>query len=353
MECVKNTFKIIEALYAQPVNIWVVKYSGGKDSSATLQLILQFLKRKKDNSGYINKQVYIVLNDVFVDNPLMRERMYQCLDMYQNFIEKYNLPVKIKVLKPDIKETFWVKIIGYGYPPPTSKFRWCTDVLKIRPTNRFIKQLSEKPLVITGERYREGSVRRKISMQKRAINEYLAKASLVGIVTFSPLSQWSTNMVWSYLLDKNNFWRDDNINLYEFYKNASGEDDCPEGLPSLDKIPCGNSRFGCWTCTVVSEDRSVLSLINRGNKELLDLYHFRKRLKEYRQLQYRENIRRNGEEGPGPICKKFRKKLLQELLELQEKTKFQVILPEEITEIERIWTLEGLPPYIMEELLKG
>ena len=141
----------------------------------------------------------------------------------EEFIEKYNLPVKIKVLKPDIKETFWVKIIGYGYPPPTSKFRWCTDVLKIRPTNRFIKQLSEKPLVITGERYREGSVRRKISMQKRAINEYLAKASLGGIVTFSPLSQWSTNMVWSYLLDKNNFWRDDNINLYEFYKTKQDE----------------------------------------------------------------------------------------------------------------------------------
>ncbi|HDK27922.1 MAG TPA: DNA phosphorothioation system sulfurtransferase DndC [Candidatus Atribacteria bacterium] len=348
----EETFKVIESVYNQSSKLWVVKYSGGKDSSATLQLILEFLNKKKNDSSYLTKQIYIIMNDVLVDNPLMRKRVDKCIEMYKDFIKKYDLPVDIKILKPDIKETFWVKIIGYGYPPPTSKFRWCTDVLKIKPTHKFMEDLGEKALVITGERYSEGSTKRKLSMQKRAFNKYLAKAALGSITTFSPISQWSTNMVWWYLLNPGNRWQNDNEKLYELYKNASGED-CPEDLPSLENIPCGNSRFGCWTCTVVSDDKSALSLINKGKKELACLYNFRRRLKEYRQLQYRKNIRRNGEEGPGPIHKEFRRQLLEELLKLQKKTKFQVILPEEIAEIERIWTLEGLPPYIMEKVFKG
>ena len=48
------------------------------------------------------------------------------------------------LLTPNIEETFWVNLIGKGYPAPNTKFRWCTERMKIRPSDRFLRKLSSK-----------------------------------------------------------------------------------------------------------------------------------------------------------------------------------------------------------------
>ena len=48
------------------------------------------------------------------------------------------MPFEAHKVVPELKDTFWVNLLGRGYPAPSTKFRWCTDRMKIQPANKFI-----------------------------------------------------------------------------------------------------------------------------------------------------------------------------------------------------------------------
>lgn len=56
--------------------------------------------------------------------------------------------------------------------------------------------------------------------------------------------------------------------------DSSAQGECPlvidESTPS-----CGNSRFGCWTCTVVTKDKAMESLIKNGEEWMSPLLKYR------------------------------------------------------------------------------
>ena len=67
------------------------------------------------------------------------------------------------------------------------------------------------------------------------------------------------------------------MNWFSLYADAdSGE--CPfAGIHAGGQTQsCGNSRFGCWVCTVVKEDKSLNGFIKSGHRELIPLAEFRK-----------------------------------------------------------------------------
>jgi DNA sulfur modification protein DndC len=68
----------------------------------------------------------------------------------------------------------------------------------------------------------------------------------------NPIQFLTTEEVWAYLLQKPNPWGNDNRALYKLYANASNGE-CPIQIDTSTPS-CGNSRFGCWTCTVVERD---------------------------------------------------------------------------------------------------
>ena len=107
-------------------------------------------------------------------------------------------------------------------------------------------------------------------------------------------------------------------------------------------ISSAKGRFGCWTCTVVRQDKAVEYLIQDGEKSLIPLFEFRNWLAEIRyNTSYRFKIRRNGNKGPGPFTLEARKEILNRLLEAQGKTTWELITNEEIEYIRGQWLLDS------------
>lgn len=45
------------------------------------------------------------------------------LERMRKFSQQHNLNIEASLLKPAFEESFWVNIIGRGYPPPNRHFR--------------------------------------------------------------------------------------------------------------------------------------------------------------------------------------------------------------------------------------
>ena len=116
---------------------WVLGYSGGKDSSCVLQLVWQALAKLPENKR--TKPVYVISSDTLVETPAIVNQLGKAQDQINKAAQEQNMPFKAHVVVPEIDNTFWVNLIGRGYPAPYKNFRWCTDRMKIAPTTSFIK----------------------------------------------------------------------------------------------------------------------------------------------------------------------------------------------------------------------
>src|SRR5262245_35310252 len=124
----------IRAVYLEDQRPWVIGYSGGKDSTTALQLIwyaLSELPREK-----LTKPVYIISSDTQVETPQIVNYIDASLDRMNEAAQGQGLPFSAHKVRPIIEDSFWVNLIGKGYPAPSQRFRWCTDRLKIEPANR-------------------------------------------------------------------------------------------------------------------------------------------------------------------------------------------------------------------------
>ena len=116
-------------LYLEDDNPWVVGYSGGKDSSACLQLMWRVLEKIKSENKTI-KPLHVITTDTLVENPVVATWVKTSLDLLRDKAKEKGLPIFPSLLTPNIEETFWVNLIGKGYPAPNNKFRWCTERMK-------------------------------------------------------------------------------------------------------------------------------------------------------------------------------------------------------------------------------
>src|SRR5581483_2919327 len=166
---------------------------------------------------------------------------------------------------------------------------------------------------------------------------------------YTPLEHLSTNEVWTYLLQTPSPWGGSNHSLVGLYKQASGGE-CP--LVIDDSTPsCGQSRFGCWTCTVVEKDKSIEAMVDAGEAELEPLLELRDYLKELRTLPgSRMDLRRNGLRaynrqgelmtGTGPFTFEVRRDILRRLLSAQRHSGLTLIEGDELAGIHEIWSRE-------------
>ena len=116
---------------------WVIGYSGGKDSTAALQLIWYALEAIGPDRR--SKPVYVISTDTLVENPIVALWVSKSLDKMSAEAHRQGLPLTAHRLTPPPDNTFWVNLIGRGYPAPRPKFRWCTERLKIMPSTQFHK----------------------------------------------------------------------------------------------------------------------------------------------------------------------------------------------------------------------
>ncbi len=254
----------VRELYLSDKVPWIIGYSGGKDSTAVLQLIWSAITQLPAEQHH--KPIHIISTDTLVENPIVSSWVAKSLEIMRKKAEAENLPFKPHRLTPAVEDSFWVNLIGKGYPAPRHKFRWCTERLKIRPSNGFILDVVTKngeAILLLGARKSESAARAKV-MRKNAqyrVRERLSpSATLAGCLIYTPVETWTNDDVWFYLMQKKNPWGYNNRDLLGMYAGASADGECP--LVVDDSTPsCGDSRFGCWVCTLVDKDKSMTAMV--------------------------------------------------------------------------------------------
>lgn len=317
---------------------WVVAYSGGKDSTLVLQLVYELINTLKPEQ---RKPVFVIASDTRVEAPNVESYLAQRIDEINSHAKANNLPVKAVLAKPALEQGFWFNLIGKGYPPPTRWFRWCTSKMKIKPVQNAIEDVIAEygsVILLLGSRTGESSQRSKTMKQRELSSRMLnPHKEMPNALVLSPIADWSSDEVWEYLFTNNPPpWGGNHDFMLNLYRQAnSGE--CPVVM-DLNTPSCGNSRFGCWTCTVVKADKSMESFIENGESWMKPLNQYRNWLKEIREDESRRSpLRRNGAEGFGPFIASTRKEMLQRLLKVEQEVKQTLILDEEIVEIQRQW----------------
>ena len=350
-----------QQLYLADSVPWVVGYSGGKDSTSVLQLVWLALSRLPKEQRA--KDVHVISTDTLVENPVVAAWVTHSLDVLADEAAKQELPITPHRLTPAVTDTFWVNLIGRGYPAPRPKFRWCTERLKIKPSNSFIRSMVRshgEAILVLGTRKAESSGRshRMTTLESKRSRDLLSpNESLPNCLVYSPIENWSNDDVWTFLMQTKNPWGYSNKDLLGMYQGASADGECPLVVDSSTPS-CGDSRFGCWTCTLVEKDKSMSAMIqNDEEKEwMLPLLELRdeldvaddRHLRDFRRMNGSVQIF-HGKPIPGPYTQESRERWLQKLLEAQtwirqngpkSVNSLELITLAELEEIRRFWVVE-------------
>lgn len=358
---VESVIAQTQELYRADSVPWVVGYSGGKDSTAVLQIIWMALRGLEPDQR--SKPVHVISTDTLVENPVVAAWVTHSLDVMADAATAQGLPLTANRLTPAVADTFWVNLIGRGYPAPRPKFRWCTERLKIKPSNGFIREMVRshgEAILVLGTRKAESSGRsaRMTALESRRVRDLLSpNASLPNCLVYSPVENWSNDDVWTFLMQSPNPWGYSNKELLTMYQGASPDGECPLVVDATTPS-CGDSRFGCWTCTLVDQDKSMSAMIqNDEEKEwMLPLLELRNALDVADDRHLRDFRRMNGSVQlfhdktiPGPYTQAAREDWLKRLLEAQTWIRengpdyvrsLELVTLAELEEIRRLWVVE-------------
>ena len=359
-----NRFQVFEDIIEEMTYVykhdnrpWLIGYSGGKDSTLLVSLVIETVMRLPEKER--TKHIFIVTSDTGVENPIVKKYMHSSSNKINEFSKKINANIQADIIYPEVVQSYWSLVIGLGYPTPEPPgFRWCTERLKILPMNRYTNSIIEQHgevILLLGVRKAESSTRKRSITAREIEGKILTRhTDIPKAHVYNPLTEIKNELVWEYLLkdDGVSTWGVDMKYLFSLYQGEDlGEEQSVIGQVDKDKIPItGNSRFGCWCCTIVKIDKSLQKFIDNGSKELIPLRDFRDWLVSIRQdPEFRDNKRRNGkvyqksngEYGFGPFKLSARQEILKRLLVLQRDTGFELITNEELKTIDTLWDLEG------------
>ncbi len=347
----------IREIYKNDDLPWVIGYSGGKDSTSALQLVWYALAELPEEER--TKPIYVISTDTLVETPVIVEQTTNAVEKINRAAREQKLPITAQKLSPILDDTFWVNLLGRGYPAPNSGFRWCTERLKINPSNRFILgKVAEygEVLLVLGSRRDESATRNQVLNMHRFTGKKLARhGQLPGAWVYMPIEEFTTNDIWTYLLQVKSPWGGDNRQLAALYRSAQ-DGECPLVVDSTTSS-CGNSRFGCWVCTVVTKDKSMEAMIDSGQDWMQPLMDYRDWLsetqdpenkpaqREYRGRDGRIKITDDGRLRYRTYTPEFSKEMVRKLLETEKAVQehdpeFQLISIDELREIRRIWVME-------------
>lgn len=330
--------KTTEAIRAHPNFHWIIAFSGGKDSSAALKIFSSAYKR----AGVLIERVSIIYCDTGVENPVLDAYVRRTFALLDKEFVRDGMPFGTRLLKAPVQDRFFVRIIGRGYPPPTNSFRWCTKSLRIRPVSEFIgKQNPNGTVVVLGLRKAESPQRDRVLSRGESQYWQTQREGIGDYRLFLPIVELDISQVWDAIFCLSAPTSIDPRHLEELYRGASGE--CPV-IKSPQAPPCASGRFGCWTCTVVRNDKSAKELIRSGRTELSPFLEFRDWLAKFRDdPSHRWQTRRSGKAGLGPFTLEARRTILQRLDDLEVQTKTVILDAEERGVIASLWTMDHLP----------
>lgn len=363
-EKIKEVNANILDLYRADDLPWIVGYSGGKDSTTVLQLVWNAVASLPQSERV--KKIYVISTDTLVENPIVAKWVDLSLEKIRKGAVEQSLRITPHRLVPALEDRFWVNLIGKGYPAPRPMFRWCTSRLKINASTEFIRNVATErgeAILFLGTRSSESQARKKsMERHKGSTRDLLSRNSdprLDRVWVFPPISDWTSDDVWEYLIENENPWDHSNTELFHLYRGATADAECPL-VVDTSTPSCGDSRFGCYVCTMVDKDKSMSAMIqnNEDKKWMIPLAEFRdKKLDTTDDFKHRDFRRmdrkitlfeRKGEPTliHGPYKQSYREELLRGLLRAQTEIRknapkglenFELISLEELDMIRAIW----------------
>jgi len=235
LKLIKNVYRIFSSLSRNSRHRhWIFAYSGGKDSTLLLYLFYKWLKESNMKHDIT---ITILHNDTLGEiNPMEFWARSFMRDISRRITEM-GYKVENKVTTPPPVDTFYWRVIVRGYPAPSYNFRWCVNLLKLKPTKRVLIENSDSILFI-GSRDDESS-QRKVALNKRFGDcplgpgkchaYFFSTEDIAGITKVAPLRNWTNADVWSYLRSIKDVSISDLLFLYG----------------------CEEARYGCWHCTLI------------------------------------------------------------------------------------------------------
>lgn len=240
--------------YGPLYNHWAIAWSGGKDSTATLTLVIWLIQ-----SGKVQKPKSITV--LFADTRL--ELTPLMVSAYEIMDDLKELGIEVRVVMAKMDKRFFVLMFGRGIPPSGAGFRWCTGAIKITPMEDELRLLhaekGEKILMITGVRVGESAARDQrifASCSKDGAEcgqGYYQQTMPAAICdTLAPLIHWRVCHIWEWL---NNWAPREEYGCWstKMVAQAYGGDEAEEI----------NARTGCMGCPVASQDKALETVVSR------------------------------------------------------------------------------------------
>jgi DNA sulfur modification protein DndC len=376
-----------QALYLSDSIPWVIGYSGGKDSTATLQLIWNAIGQLPKEQRA--KPIHVISTDTLVENPIVSKWVEHSLTAMLQAAQEQGAPISPHRLVPAIRDRYWVNLIGRGYPAPRPMFRWCTSRLKISPSNKFIREVADEhgeAILVLGTRKAESAARKRV-MESYAADKHNTRQllsannnpQLARVWVYTPIEDWTNDDVWEYLVTESNPWGYNNRDLLTMYRGATTDNECPL-VVDTSTPSCGDSRFGCFVCTLVDKDKSMQAMIQNDDEKkwMLPLSKFRNKFldikndwdqRDFRRMDRSLKVFKRGDKEVllhGPYKQRYRERLLRRLLLVQKVVRetgpahvrdMELIGLEELQEIRRIWVqekheIEDRVPRIYERVMR-
>ena len=356
---IEDIYDEISDVYERYPQPWVIGYSGGKDSTAVLQLVWKAIERLSATQR--QKPIFVIASDTKVETPVIVDYINGTLRRINEAAHSAGMPFYAEKVMPTLNDSFWVNLIGRGYPAPTARFRWCTERMKINPANRFIEEKVAQygeVIVVLGVRKTESATRMQLMSTYEVPGHLLRRhTSLRGAYVYAPIADFSTDDVWTYLFQVPSPWGNNNHDLAALYRSANAGE-CPLVIDTSTPS-CGNSRFGCWVCTVAKRDSSMEAMVDNGQEWMEPLLEFREwlaettdpeRKREFRDIRGRDGrviLKKDGQPAARTYKLEISKEMLERLLRVQEAVRRNgpdsnatLISEEELLEIRRIWRVE-------------
>lgn len=334
----------------------VLRCSFGKDSSILLKLTIEAVMMLPSDQW--TRHIYIVVSDTMVETPIIKYHVKGESEKVEQLIKEQHLPMSLHIVKPRLTERYFYEVIGKGYSLPSRKERRCTQKLKTEPSKRFLKGI-DYTTVMTGVRLSESEQR--YNTYSAAEDKRMLDAD--GKMLVMPILDFWVEDIWEAAHGR--FPWGSSLPLRQHYAEATGE--CgfqnPRGTEKNKVDACG-ARFGCFTCPVISADRSTEHMADhhewlkpytewrelqmkvygkyvpqrqpwmndrewKREKERWEMFNWR--LRGVTKSGYRRNGRKEELDEYGTILVEAREFLLQKLFEAQD-------------EINRLRSVEGLEP---------
>lgn len=290
-----NTYKELVYMYMYDDRPFSVAYSGGKDSTVTMDIVLKSLLLYKfiyNNNKVLTKKTYVMFSDTLLEMDPVIKGILNSIEQIEIFAQKHQLNLDVRRVSPITKNTLFSLIIGKGYMIPRTDNRYCTDRMKILPQKRAIVSILNETkkgfIAITGQRQDESTDRKK-RMKQLTVDGSFKEHEYKDCNLYAPLEHWNSNDVWTHIYNHKLDWIDANT-LGRVYAEASNDgDECRslfEGFETGLTPGCGKSaRYGCWVCTLFDKDKTLNNL-GEHYDYLKVMEEFRNWLVQFRQASW-------------------------------------------------------------------